>query len=241
MHLTSIDAKERSVVFVGRPGAGILAARAAETVGANVRIFGLADFRCRLDRAPGEPLVVADDDTEAPVELIGEARSSSASLPILFLTGEVTRAPRALAAGATDFVLTSASQQEFAIRLRQVLDAAAREPLLERQIGEARLARDTRTLSAHGRSVQLSPIEMQLLECLASQAGKVVSRAELERSIWGFPAARRQTSNVAVVYVSYLRAKLAKLGSVCRISTFPKQGYMLELEEPAPVRPSRRR
>jgi DNA-binding response OmpR family regulator len=77
--------------------------------------------------------------------------------------------------------------------------------------------------------VSLSPIELKLLERLLLQPGKPVSRAELQRSIWAQGEVDEQPTNIAVVYVSYVRAKLAKLGGGCSIRTITNVGYVLDL------------
>lgn len=232
MYSTSIKSPARSFAFVGDAGTGVFAARVAATIGAGIRVFSLEGYRRGMAAEPRDPLIVdGHGNTRDTVAVIREARASNPSLPILFVADDIGTVPTALGAGASDFILTTATPAELAIRLGLLAEAAVREPAAERRIGALRLERETRTLSVGDRSVQLTPIEMQVFERLAKQVGQAVPRAELERSIWGYTNTRRQTSNVAVVYVSYLRGKLSKLGGVCWVSTFPKLGYALELRD----------
>jgi two-component system KDP operon response regulator KdpE len=115
-----------------------------------------------------------------------------------------------------------------------MLSSAAVRPLASmRHVGPLLLDRDARCLSYEDKSIRLSPNELALFERLLLEAGLPVSRADLERSIWGQTEPGELATNVAVVYVSYLRKKLAQLGSVCRIVTHTQVGYALEIHEMA--------
>lgn len=82
----------------------------------------------------------------------------------------------------------------------------------------------TREATLAGAPLPLEPIERTLLEYLAVQRGRVVSRVELLRYVWG---GGRFRSRVADAYVGRLRKKLA-CASI-RISTVRGEGYVLEV------------
>lgn len=68
------------------------------------------------------------------------------------------------------------------------------------------LDRSGRTVSAHGRPVELTFSEFELLQALMSRPGVLFNRHELLRAIWGDSAYR--DPRVIDVHVRHLREKL---------------------------------
>lgn len=48
--------------------------------------------------------------------------------------------------------------------------------------------------------------------------------------MWSADEIAEHPTNIAVVYISYLRRKLSKLGTVCAIRTIPSAGCVLDVE-----------
>jgi len=189
-----------------------------------------SDFRREISRIDADVIVI-DSAIPGVIDLIAQVRSSLPSIPILFLSEQLSDVAAAMAAGANDFVAATATPVELAVRVKLLVSAVARPLPQLRPFGPVSLDRAARLLWHRSKSVGLSPIETKMFERLASDVGQPVSRAELERSIWGPLDAERGT-NVAVVYISYLRKKLARLGDVCSIRTITNVGYTLEIREP---------
>ena len=80
-----------------------------------------------------------------------------------------------------------------------------------------------RTVTVEGRTVDLSPREFSLLECLLRHAGQTLSRDQLLDQAWPFSVA--VTPNAVDAYVHYLRTKLGPAGSW--IETVRGVGYRL--------------
>jgi DNA-binding response OmpR family regulator len=59
---------------------------------------------------------------------------------------------------------------------------------------------------AHGRRLRLTVRELGLLTALVERAGRIVSREELYREVWGLPY--RKSERSVDVYVGKLRLKL---------------------------------
>lgn len=172
--------------------------------------------------------MLVDGRLSTAIRVIRDLREILPTLPVLFIAPTLSDVAAAMTAGATDFVMQNASPMETLLRL-QCLVAAARRPLAtKRVIGSLRLDRETRALSNGGRSVTLTPIELKVFERLLEQPGIAVSRADLEQSIWGQDEVDGIPTNIAVVYISYLRRKLAKLRG-CSIRTITSVGYVLDL------------
>jgi DNA-binding response OmpR family regulator len=81
-----------------------------------------------------------------------------------------------------------------------------------------------------GNLVTLAPREYALLEYLASRAGVVVSRRDIETHI--YEDSTELMSNVVDSAVYALRRKIDSPGRPSRIETRRGLGYVLRLEEP---------
>ena len=92
------------------------------------------------------------------------------------------------------------------------------------RFGEIEVDILARTVSIGGRRVDLSPLEHGLFWVLASNAGTVVSKDQIEELLWG--SALGTSSNVVQQYVRRLRAKLGDDAKRSRfIETVRGQGY----------------
>jgi two-component system OmpR family response regulator len=83
------------------------------------------------------------------------------------------------------------------------------------------------TVHRGGRLVDLSPTEFRLLACLMRNQGRVLTRAQLLESVWGWN--RGCQSQIVETYVSYLRRKLDAFGPRL-IHTRRGVGYLLRAE-----------
>lgn len=197
---------------------------------ASVEIVRVApEHALEYARHSSSDAVIVDGRVGTAVTLVRTLRTRVPTLPILFVAPDASDVAPAMCAGATDFLMSDASQAEALLRLQFLVTAAGRPLSTTRVVGPLHLDRDARSLATADRVVSLTPIELKLFERLLVQPGRPVSRAEIERSIWRHQAREQQGTNVAVVYVSYLRKKLAQLGGVCSIRTIPNVGYSLEL------------
>jgi len=80
---------------------------------------------------------------------------------------------------------------------------------------------------AGGRALTLSVREFALLTVLASHAGRIVTREDLYREVWG--GSLRRGDRCVDVYVHKLRVKLASaMPSVATIHTHVGFGYRLD-------------
>lgn len=176
---------------------------------------------------------IVDGRLTSAIRIVQSLRTEAPTVPILFVADQWSAVTRAICAGATDFVMAAAPCAETVLRLQCLATAAGRPLATTRVIGRLHLDRDARSLAAGHRSILLTPIELKMFERLLLEPGQPVSRADLERSVWRQEEVDDHPTNIAVVYVSYLRRKLAKLGGSCTIRTITNEGYALEL---APVR-----
>lgn len=142
------------------------------------------------------------------MEVLRRLRSRNKPMPVLILTARDTVSDRisGLDAGADDYLLKPFDMGELAARLRALIRRASgkTEPLLE--IAGVKLDAAAHNVFHHGRPVELSPREFAVLHALILNAGKVLSRTQIEEQLyaWG----EEVESNAVEVHIHHLRRKL---------------------------------
>jgi DNA-binding response OmpR family regulator len=153
-------------------------------------------------------------------------RARGRSFPVLMLTARDTVADKitGLDAGADDYLTKPFDFGELLARLRALMRRAPQ--VLPGTITVADLTVDTRAQRAErgGRSLPLTPKEYALLEYLARNAGRVVSRADLTAHVWDDN--HDPFSNAIEVNVNRLRKKVDAAGPPL-IHTRRGSGYQL--------------
>jgi two-component system KDP operon response regulator KdpE len=169
------------------------------------------------------------------VTVIREVRSWS-PVPIIVLSARTMEEQKiaALDAGADDYVTKPFSAPELLARLRAALRRGARtaehNPRL--QLGEAQVDLALRTVNRADGEIHLTPLEFRVLECLARQAGSIVTQGQLLREVWG-PAHADDTRSLRVC-VKNLRQKLEPEPSRPRyLLTETGLGYRLCVDDEA--------
>jgi DNA-binding response OmpR family regulator len=108
-------------------------------------------------------------------------------------------------------------------------DAAGRAAGEVIRTGELEIRPSEYLAVAGGRALTLSMKELELLAALARREGRIVSREELYRTVWGAPM--RADERSVDVYVHKLRSKLAEALPECRfIHTHFGFGYRFQAE-----------
>jgi len=199
-------------------------------------------YEVRVAHAGAEALTVAEEyrpdlavlDVLLPdfdgFQVAQKLRADGRTLPVLFLTAR-DPAPDRLSGLTTlgdDWLPKPFSLEEVVLRIRALLrrgnpgdsdDAVLRYADLE-------LDEDAHEVRRAGHPVDLSPTEFNLLRYLLSNAGRVVSKAQILDRVWSYDFGG--DGRIVESYVYYLRRKLDRLGPTL-IHTVRGVGYALRL------------
>jgi two-component system KDP operon response regulator KdpE len=145
------------------------------------------------------------------IETLRRIRAFAPRLPVLMVTvrdGEEEKV-EALEQGADDYVTKPFSIRELIARIRTAhrrVHAPARAEDAPIEIGEIRLTPARRSVTKRGQIVHLTRKEFDILHCLMSRAGRVVTYAKLLTAVWG--ADCREEVEYLRTFVRQLRKKI---------------------------------
>jgi DNA-binding response OmpR family regulator len=184
------------------------------------------------ERALSEPFDLVVLDMMLPLrsglEVLNEVRASRPALPVIILTarGEVEDRVTGLDAGAIDYLTKPFSLSELAARIRAQLRLVAQTPTTTISGGDVEVDLITREVRRGGTPVRLSTTEFELLSYLLRNPGRVLSREQILRAVWGYEY--DPGTNVVDVYVGYLRRKLRQPEEKDPIVTVRSVGYRFD-------------
>ena len=164
------------------------------------------------------------------MDVLVSIRRAGIALPVLVLTARdaVPERIRGLDVGADDYVLKPVDLHELAARLRALVRRAHGQPQERLCALDVVLEPASRSVTKAGLPVPLAAREFDLLHALMLNAGRVLSRDQLERHLysWG----QEVDSNAIEVHVHHLRRKLG----ASLIQTVRGVGYLLARDDPTP-------
>ncbi len=162
------------------------------------------------------------------LSVLRELRQRGVTTPVMMLTAkaEVRDRVEGLDLGADDYLPKPFAMAELLARVRALTRRSGDYAPDVLTMGDTSLDRQSYELRCGGESVRLSRKEFQLMEMLLLNRNRLLSTEQLMSRIWGYDSDAE--INVVWVYISYLRKKLAQLGSSLQISAVRGRGYVLE-------------
>jgi len=160
------------------------------------------------------------------LSILTRLRQKGISTPIIVLTARSSVEDRVqgLEAGADDYLVKPFSFEELLARIRALLRRRSAPAGLLR-VADLEIDRVRRQVKRAGRTIELTPKEYAVLECLAENAEHPVTRAMLFERVWS--SRGEGLTNLVDVYVNYLRSKMDRDFEPKLIQTVRGVGYML--------------
>ncbi len=176
------------------------------------------------------------------LEVTRKLRSMRPDLPIIMLTARAQEHERVrgLQHGADDYVTKPFSMRELELRIRSVLrrargPGAATGETTRLRDGDLEVNLAAREARRDGKPLPLTAREFDLLTWLVHRPGRVWSRDELIREVWGWDIGDAST---VTVHVRRLREKIENdPATPVRLVTVFGRGYRWDVAEPGPVDP----
>jgi DNA-binding response OmpR family regulator len=196
------------------------------------------EVRCEYDGPSGlkaamqfDPDVIVLDIMLPGLDGVGvlkELRRRSDQVPVIMLTARDTPLDKvySLDTGADDYLTKPFSMEELLARIRALLRRVGGDEVLRVEDLEVNTA--TREVKRGKRRLDLTLREYELLEFMARNPRRVLSRDLLLSRVWGQVSGVE--TNVVDVYVAYLRKKLEAPGEPKLIHTVRGVGYALRGE-----------
>ncbi|MFL5831625.1 MAG: response regulator transcription factor [Solirubrobacteraceae bacterium] len=198
-------------------------------------VASATDGTTGAEKALHEPVDLVVLDLMLPgrsgLEVLTALHEAKPMLPVIVLTArdQVEDRITGLDAGAVDYLTKPFSLGELAARIRAQLRATAHTPTTWLRGGDIDVNLITREVRRGGEIVRLSTTEFELLVYLMRNGGRVLSREQILRVVWGYDY--DPGTNVVDVYVGYLRRKLGRAGFEVPIVTVRSVGYRFDARD----------
>ena len=161
-------------------------------------------------------------------EVLRALRESGDTTPVLLLTAkaEVEDRIAGLDLGADDYLPKPFATGELLARIRAMLRRREEYTPDILSFGDLALNTSNAELRCGEQVVTLPKLEFKLMELLMNNRGICLSTEDMLTKVWGYET--DADIGVVWVYISYLRKRLASLGSSVEIRARRGVGYLLE-------------
>jgi DNA-binding response OmpR family regulator len=168
------------------------------------------------------------------LEILAALRKQNTAAQVLILTAKDAIEDRVagLDTGADDYLVKPFAFPELSARIRALLRRGKPEPTIFLRICGLEIDSGNRTVLREGTRLELTAREFELLEFLARNRGRVVSREMLARDVWREPGRATPLDNVIDVHVARLRKKLDDPFELKLLHTVRGVGFILSEEAP---------
>lgn len=161
------------------------------------------------------------------LEVLKQIRKEGNRTPVLLLTAKSQIEDRieGLDAGADDYLPKPFAMGELLARIRAMLRRREEYQPDVREFGDLVLDSGSSELCCGSRKVVLPKVEYQMMEVLMLNHGIYLSSEDLLEKVWGYDT--EADVGAVWVYISYLRKRIASVGSGVRITAKRNIGYTL--------------
>jgi DNA-binding response OmpR family regulator len=166
------------------------------------------------------------------IEVCRCLRQRGIRVPVLMLTARDAIDDRVtgLDAGADDYLVKPFAMRELLARLRALSRRAVDAPKTTTLwVSDLELDTLTRRAQRSGQTIELTPKEYAVLECLMRHPEQVLTRTMIAEQVWNYDVFNQ--SNVVDVYIRNLRRKLDDPFEIKLIRTVRGAGYRISAEE----------
>jgi len=161
------------------------------------------------------------------LEVLRRLREDGDQTPVCVLSArdEVDDRVLGLNAGADDYVVKPFALEEVAARLHALLRRLPPGDDERLAVGDIELDPVAHTAVRGGRDLELTQREFSLLRLFLRHPGEVIERPRMHEEVWGYTF--DPGTNIADVFVGYLRRKLEAGGEERVIHTVRGVGFVL--------------
>ncbi|MFA6866474.1 MAG: response regulator transcription factor [Clostridia bacterium] len=163
-------------------------------------------------------------------EVLRKLREEKVTTPVLVLSalGETSNKIKGLDLGADDYLAKPFEPEELLARIKALL--RRKTDVINEDVitfGDIVYNASSYEIICKKKKIKISLKESEIMAYLLARPNFVVSKDELIIKIWGYDS-EAEYNNIEV-YISFLRKKLAFLGSKVMIATVRGAGYKLEV------------
>ena len=164
------------------------------------------------------------------LDLCRQIKNTHPHIPVIMLTalGSTENIVNGLDNGADDYMVKPFKIAELNARIRTLLRRYAGFRQTEEiiAIGNLYINTTAKTVTRDGQDITLTATEYRLLQYLARNKNKTLSRIDILENVWDIDF--NMGTNVVDVYVNYLRKKIDKGFDTNLIHTVVGLGYLLK-------------
>jgi DNA-binding response OmpR family regulator len=160
-------------------------------------------------------------------ELISRLRRHNTTVPIIVLTARdaVDDKVKNFEAGADDYLTKPFAFAELLVRIKALLRRGQTNHSNAIRVAGLEIDRINHHVTRNGVTIRLTAKEYSLLEYLAVNSGRVVSRTMIVEHVWD--QSFEGLTNIVDVYIRQLRAKIDEPFTQRLIHTVRRGGYIL--------------